>query len=477
MRQAPDWQSWLQRMFPTYVRAPFAERHVELWSWLVSIQPGTRPEPFVAIWPRGGAKSTTAELGIIWIGAKQRRRYVWYISSTQDKADKHVENVGALLEDSAVMAAYPALSQRKIGKYGNPKGWRRNRLRTSSGLTVDALGLDVGSRGAKVEDQRPDMMILDDIDEKHESVDTVRRKIETITTSILPAGSTDCAILFIQNMIHPNSIASMLVDGRADFLLDRFVSGPYPAIDGLEYEQKDGRFSVTSGEATWQGQSLAICQEQINTWGLTSFLQEAQHMVDAPPGGIWDHVEFQHCEWSDLPELLRGCVWVDPAVTNTDQSDSQGIQADGIAANDCIYRLYSWEQVTSPEDALKRAILKAIELKFDHVGIETDQGGDTWQSVYYRVVDQLRHEQPALTWFPSMVWDKAGAGYGPKVERNMQMLADYERGKMIHVNGTHQALERGLKRFPLTKPYDLVDAAFWSWNDLRNGSPTGGIHV
>lgn len=473
----PDWRGWLQRMFPAYVRAPFAERHVELWDWLVSIRPGKRPAPFVAIWPRGGAKSTTAELGCLWMGAKRRRRYIWYISSTQDKADKHVDTIGALLESQAVAQADPSLASRKIGKYGSSKGWRRSRLRTASGLTVDALGLDVGSRGAKVEEQRPDMMILDDVDEKHESIETVRRKIETITSNILPSGSADCAVLFIQNLIHPNSIASQLVDGRADFLLDRKISGPYPAVKDLEYEQVEGKFVIKAGSPTWEGQSLAICQEQINTWGLTAFLQEAQHQVEAPPGGIWDHVEFRHCEWSEVPAFVRGCVWVDPAVTSTDQSDSQGIQADGLGIDGKIYRLFSWEQVTSPEDSLKRAILKAIELKFDHVGIETDQGGDTWQSVYFRVVEQLKQERPDLKWFPAMVWDKAGAGYGPKVERNMQMLADYERGMVVHVSGTHLTLERALKRFPLTKPYDLADAAFWSWSDLRNRSSMGGIHV
>jgi len=53
-----------------------------------------------------------------------------------------------------------------------------------------------------------------------------------------------------------------------------------------------------------------------------------------------------------------------------------------------------------------------------------------------------------------------------RVERNQRMLADYERGNVIHVRGTHRALERALKRFPLTKPFDLVDAAYWSWRDM-----------
>lgn len=47
------------------------------------------------------------------------------------------------------------------------------------------------------------------------------------------------------------------------------------------------------------------------------------------------------------------------------------------------------------------------------------------------------------------------------------MLADYERARIVHVRGTHHVLERALKRFPVVKPYDLVDSQFWAWDDVR----------
>ena len=64
---------------------------------------------------------------------------------------------------------------------------------------------------------------------------------------------------------------------------------------------------------------------------------------------------------------------------------------------------------------------------------------------------------------------KAGAGHGPKAHRASLMLADYEKARFIHVIGTHELLERALRRYLLRKPFDLVDAAYWSWNDLRKG--------
>jgi hypothetical protein len=47
------------------------------------------------------------------------------------------------------------------------------------------------------------------------------------------------------------------------------------------------------------------------------------------------------------------------------------------------------------------------------------------------------------------------------------MLADYERGNMIHVLGDHAVLEKSLRRFPVREPHDLTDASYWSWYDLR----------
>lgn len=463
-----NWRDWLYKTFPSYVTADFAPRHVELWEWIDGIQKGDRPRPFVALWPRGGAKSTSAELGVVRVGEKGTRRYVWYISSTQDKADKHVESIAALLESSG--------AERAVGKYGNSKGWRRERIRTANGLTVDALGLDVGARGAKVEDQRPDMIILDDVDENEDSIATTLKKIGIITKSILPAGSNDCAVLFIQNLIHPESIAARLADGRADFLIDRIVSGPFPAIENLTYRQIDGRFVITSGTATWEGQNLKVCQQQIDTWGLSAFLQEAQHNVERT-GGLWDHIEFQHVEWDKLPDFVKVSVWVDPAVTSTDHSDSMGISAGGLDSNDYIYGLYFWEDITSPEDALKRAIRKAIELKSLVVGVETDQGGDTWMSVYARSLDTVKEElekELSEKKYNSIVWpvfrqEKAGAGFGSKAERNARMLADYERGKVKHAIGTHSTVEKSLRRFP-NKPLDLADSWFWTWNDLRSAN-------
>lgn len=463
-----DWRTWLTTIFPRHVGNAFAPYHAEFWDWAWGIQPDQRAAPFVGIWPRGFAKSTSVELACAMVAARQTRRYALYVCETQEQADDHVSNVAGLLETPAFAAFYPEAATRRVGKYGNSRGWRRNRLSTASGFTLDAIGLDTAARGVKMDEARPDLLILDDLDGPLDTAATTERKLTTLTHSLLPAGSDAPAALAVQNLVIADGIFGRLADGRADFLADRHVSGPHPAIRNLVTEQRDGRTVLVSGEPTWAAMDLATCQQMIDTEGITAFRVERQHETEAPPGGLFDHLSFRHCAWADVPDLVRVVVWVDPAVTDTDQSDCHAIQADGVARNDDIYRLWSWEDRTSPEDSLRRAIVKAVELGAEAVGVETDQGGDTWRSVYAAAADHLVRQGAIRTeQVPAFRQAKAGAGHGPKAHRASQMLADYERARIVHVVGTHETLERALRRFPRTKPLDLVDASYWSWLDLR----------
>src|SRR5690349_5338961 len=105
-------------------------------------------------------------------------------------ADKHVQNIAAKFEALRI--------ERALNEYGHSRGWTRQMLRTAHGFNMLSIGLDGGVRGVKLDDLRPDFIVLDDVDDRHDSEAKVRKKIEIITESILPAGSADVAIWFVQ---------------------------------------------------------------------------------------------------------------------------------------------------------------------------------------------------------------------------------------------------------------------------------------
>jgi len=330
-RTAPnECEPWLTTLFPSYVSAPLAEHHRRIWQWVWALERGTRPNPLVVLLARGGAKSTTAELACVAVGARRARRYVLYISGKQAQADDHVANVAGMLESEGVASYYPALGRRSLNVYGASKGWRRNRLRTEAGLTVDSLGLDVAARGVKLDEQRPDLLIFDDVDDAEDSIDTVNKKVRAITQKLLPAGSPDMAALFVQNVVHYESVAARLAglaSVEADFLADREVIGPVPALVGFKAEPVPGstRWRVMAGTPTWAGQDLQVCQQHVNDWGIRAFRAEAQHERTPPEGQAFPEFDasVHVCEPFAIPEAWPkwaavdygyaapfGCLWL-----------------------------------------------------------------------------------------------------------------------------------------------------------------------
>jgi hypothetical protein len=323
--------AWLRAHFPSATSRPMGRRHVRLWDWFEALTPGVKPRHRVESWPRGGGKSSTAGLGVVRVGMKQTRKFVLYVSGTQKQANKHVQAIRARFEVLGI--------PRAVSAYGNSLGWSMDLLRVANGFNVLALGLDAAGRGVKLDDVRPDLIVFDDVDARHDSEDTTKKKAETLTESILPTGSTDAAVLVVQNRIHSNSIVAQLVDGRADFLLDREVYEE-PAVEGLKLaseaqgEGKPHLYRIVEGRATWEGQDLSTCEAQVNEWGRGAFMREAQHDTNEGEDGLWQRdrdIDPHRLNPNALPPLHRIVVGVDPNAT--DGGDEAGIIVGGTYTN------------------------------------------------------------------------------------------------------------------------------------------------
>lgn len=479
-----SWEHWTRTLFPNLVTIPFAPHHEKALKWFWSHKAGRPQRPLIVILPRGGGKSTMAELGTVMVGALESRRFVLYVRATQEQADGSIDNISTLMESRALAQYYPEFADRAVDKYGNVKGWNRKRLRTASGFFVDGFGLDVAKRGIRVEEVRPDLIIFDDIDELHDSPGETDRKIRFLTLDLLPTGVPHTSVFGCQNLLLPSGVFAQLADGSADFLHNATVIGPLPAIQNITYEKRvdadTGRFvyKVTGGKPIWKGQDTEACTRLMNMWGLHSFLKEAQHEVHLSKGSLFDGVQFRTVPRVEVPPLKRIVVWVDPAVTSTDGSDASAICVAGMGFNKLVYIIHSWEGRKLPNEVMEKAIMHALEFGADKVGVETDQGGDTWRPVFDAAITRLKQLHADLkkeTRWPKFASVKAGkfrVGKTPlsKADRASRvLLSAYESGAIIHVVGSTTMLEAALLRFPLSKPFDLVDAAVLAVDDLRGG--------
>jgi len=268
------WQEWRERYGGGVVDKPLAPHHTRVWEWFEALQPGVHHPALIECWSRGHGKSTTVETNICRLCATANRRFVLYVSGTQEAADRHVQAIGVQMERMGV--------ERAMGKYGFARGWNGTQLRAANGFNVLAFGLNGGTRGVKLDELRPDIIVLDDIDDRHDSIEAAAKKTETVSQTVLPAGSDDCAVIFVQNEIHSYSVMAQTLSGENGILLDRFPTEKIPAVVDLKYEKyinERGQevFEITGGTPTWAGKDLEVCEFELNKFGAVSFERECQH--------------------------------------------------------------------------------------------------------------------------------------------------------------------------------------------------------
>ena len=359
---------WVAAVFPTATSAGFGSHHREFWEWAWSIRFGVPTNPFVAVWPRGGGKSSSAEMMVVAVAARYHARYVVYACETQDQADKHVDSIAALLDSPTAAAAFPDVAARAVNKYGHSRGWRRNRLVCASGFVLDGIGLDTAARGVKFEDRRPDGMILDDLDGTHDTTKATAKKIDTLTKALLPALAEQGWVLAVQNLVHPDGIFARLVDGRADFLSEREVSGPVPALRDMTVDEG----GLVDGAPSWTGQGVDDCRQRVATFGLSAFRQECQHDLTGSEHALWTRDQLDAGRVSDTPGLVRVTIGVDPS----GGADEQGIVAAGLGADGHVYVLKDWSARLSADGWGRRVVDAWVEHQADVVAVERNYGGD-----------------------------------------------------------------------------------------------------
>jgi len=468
------WTERLQNIFPRYLWHELSEPHEEMWQWIDSITTDNSPRPFVAIWPRGRGKSTHAEIAAVDLGGRGKRTYCMYTCGTQDQADKHIATITNMMESADVTRAWPHVSKPRVGKNGS-RSWNRSIVTTSNGFTVEAVGLNKAVRGQKIDWARPDLIIFDDIDERHDTTNAVKKKREIITTSILPAGAPNCVVLFCQNLIHDRSIAHGLslvpgTEGAADYLTERIVSGPHKAVDGLDYKlTKDGdkiRWVVTAGQALWKGFNTKVCEDEINRVGPNAFEVESQHDIDADdPSALLTSEIFDETRVEFAPELTTIVVGVDPS----GGAGQCGIIPAGKARVGREWHGYTIGDYSTPYGTDSAdwaiAVLRCYHaVGADRIVVEINFGGDMVKNNIRQAVLEIDDEIVLRGLNVPIVVVNASRG---KQVRAQPVATVFQLGKAHHVGHLPKLEKEWTGWVPGEGPSpDRLDAEVWAYTDL-----------
>lgn len=152
----------------------------------------------------------------------------------------------------------------------------------SSGYIFQAVGLEVGVRGANVDNKRVSLIVPDDIDNSSDSISLSEKKMDTLLSSVLPTREARTLTICAQNLIIEHGCVNRIVTGQVPALINARISGPHKMVEGLETEkvlQPDGRLRdvIIAGVPTWPFYDLERAQNDIDIFTLPVFLRECQH--------------------------------------------------------------------------------------------------------------------------------------------------------------------------------------------------------
>lgn len=196
---------WDRHYFPHYGTAEPSELHQYLYKRLPQLVASPAGQRDAVAAPRGEAKSTKISMSfVLWCIVTERKWYPVIIMDAWEQAVEMLEAIKAELEANPRIASdFPEVA-------GQGKVWRAGVIVTRNGRKVEAFGSAKKIRGRRHGAHRPDLAIMDDI-ENDENVRTPeqRDKLQKfITSSVLNLGPPDDSMdaILVGTVLHYDSV-------------------------------------------------------------------------------------------------------------------------------------------------------------------------------------------------------------------------------------------------------------------------------
>ncbi len=199
------WAFFDATYFPHYGTAEPSALHRYLYQRLPAIVAAPTGQRDALAAPRGEAKSTKVSMSfVLWCVITGRKWYPIIVMDAFEQAAEMLEAIKAELE------ANPRLSGDFPEACGQGKVWRVGVIVTANGRKVEAFGSAKKIRGRRHGPHRPDLAVMDDI-ENDENVTTPaqRDKLEKfVTKGVLNLGPPDDSMdaIIIGTVLHYDSV-------------------------------------------------------------------------------------------------------------------------------------------------------------------------------------------------------------------------------------------------------------------------------
>lgn len=412
-------------------------------------------DAFIA--PRECGKSTWLFLMLpLWAAAHEHVKFVSAFSDSATQAENHLATFKRELDTNQLLRNdYPTLctpATRTV--VARNLADNRGQIIQKNDFVFMARGVDSAVAGMKVGYLRPEVIILDDIEpgESNYSPHQVNKRLSTLQDVIFPLNAFARVVLVGTTTMSGSIIhqcvqkAKGVIDDTNKWIIEENIEPHYfPAIVTSDTGEERSLWP-----AKWPLQEL---QSMRHT---RSFLKNYMNDPLDVDGAYWSPEDIRIHNIDDYGTTILS---VDPAVTSKDKSDYTGLAVvSRHPTKPELYVRYATHVKVSPQDLRT----KAIELmnRFPEiVGIlvETNQGGELWDSVFGGLGVKVR-----------TIHQKAS-----KEIRASKALVHYERGRVYHT-GNFPVLESEMLSFPMGTNDDVVDAVVTAilWHTAKKQSPS-----
>jgi predicted phage terminase large subunit-like protein len=215
-----DMEYFGKEYFPHYIKKPSSKLHKKLYADLAALIIAKHPEliersgleieydedgkAIVKAAPRGNAKSTITTLIFpIWCIVYEYKKFTGIISDTTEQAGDFLEFIKEeLISNERLAMDFPdAVGENKVK-------WAYGNITTMNGIKFKCWGTRKKLRGARFNQDRPDLLLLDDCenDENINSQDQRKKNEDWLFGAVLKAGTRRTDKVMVGTVLHPESL-------------------------------------------------------------------------------------------------------------------------------------------------------------------------------------------------------------------------------------------------------------------------------
>lgn len=456
--------------FPHYVRHESkSQLHEHLFKRLPEIAVSSRSEADAIAAPRGEAKSTyVTQLYPLWRMVTKRTSFVVIVMDSIDQAYPMLEAI------KAELAYNPRLLMDFPEATGAGRVWQAGTIVTAGNVKVQVAGSGKKLRGLRHGPYRPDLVVLDDIenDEQVRSPEQ-RDKIENwVKKTIMPLGGvgSKCDIVYIGTILHYDSVLSRTLSNPfwRRIKLKAVITWPTHMDLWEKWEEvyRNPDLGAEIAEAYYLKNKLLMDAGAVTSW-------EARPIYDlmvirARDGHDTFDSEYQNDPVSAENAIFANCIhfWVNRLsewVFYGSCDPSLGKAAKGRDPSAIL--VGGFNRHTGILDVVEAAIKKRLPDRIieDVIAFQKEYRCLLWGVESVAFQEFLRTELVKRSAKQGVPVPARGISPGAAKELRIESLQPHMANELIRIHSSHTVLQSQLRHYPMADHDDGPDALHMLW--------------